>query len=116
MEGRKERKSDASTQVSSGTVILHLCLLITFCVTFTVIRGIYLGPRSISLSQLKLFVKCSWIPHILKRRVTASKNVVCTPESARIIFFNSTGYDVLRSSFANTERRIYSSGWRDPCV
>lgn len=51
MEERKKRKSDAPTQVSSGTVILHLCLLTKFRVIFTVIRGIYLGPLStLSLS------------------------------------------------------------------
>jgi len=87
MEGRKERKSDASTQVSSGTVILHLCLLIKFCVTFTVIRGIYLGPRSISLSTEVIRQMILDTSHTKATSNCLEKNVVCTPESARNIVF-----------------------------
>jgi hypothetical protein len=89
---------------SVPVVILHLCLLIKFCVIFTVIRGIYLGPRSTLSTEVNRQMLLDTSP-IKATSNCLEERGLYTKKCTNYFFFNfQTGYDVLRSSLANTER------------
>jgi len=105
-------------------VILHLCLLITFCVIFTVIRGStlvhYLLSLSLSLS-LSTEVNRQLLPDTSPIKAASNcleeRGLYTRKCTNYYFFFNfQTGYEALRSSLANTDRGIYSSGCSDSCV